>query len=146
MPGDDPFHLGRFLDAQQNIYTQVCTELAAGEKRTHWMWFIFPQVAGLGSSAMAQRYAITDLAEARAYMQHLVLGARLRECTQLVLNVTEKTVEDIFGYPDDLKFHSSMTLFARAVQSAPAGTDIFERALQHFFNGKPDLRTLSLLS
>jgi len=112
------FDLERFLDAQAPVIGQVQSELRAGTKRTHWMWFVFPQIAGLGHSAMAQRYAIASLDEAKAYAAHPVLGARLRDCTALVLAVEGKTVHQIFGSPDDLKFHSCMTLFARA---APEG-------------------------
>lgn len=145
MPDADPFHLQRFLEAQESTYPQARAELAAGEKRTHWMWFIFPQIAGLGSSAMAQHYAIGDLAEAQAYLQHPVLGSRLRECTRLVLAAKGRTVETIFGYPDDLKFHSSMTLFARAADGLPAG-EVFQQALDQLFSGKPDQQTLNRLS
>ena len=142
MPNDDPFHLQRFVDAQASTYTQARAELAAGEKRSHWMWFIFPQIQGLGSSSMAQRYAITDLAEAKAYLAHPVLGPRLRECTALVTAVNGRTVDQIFGYPDDLKFHSSVTLFAEA-DSAP--DSIFKQALAKYFSGTPDRRTLDHL-
>lgn len=141
MPIDDPFHLQRFLDAQSSTYAQARAELAAGEKRSHWMWFIFPQIRGLGSSSMAQRYAITDLAEAKAYLAHPVLGARLRECTVLVNAVQGRTLDDIFGYPDDLKFHSSMTLFA---QVAEEDSD-FHAALQKYFRGKEDAGTIRQL-
>lgn len=141
MPQDDPFHLQRFLDAQQDTFAQARAELAAGQKRSHWMWFIFPQIAGLGSSSMAQRYAITDLAEARAYLQHPVLGPRLRECTALV-NEANRSVSSIFGYPDDLKFHSSVTLFAEAAQEVP---NEFASALAQHFNGKPDQGTMARL-
>ncbi|MGI4854255.1 MAG: DUF1810 domain-containing protein [Janthinobacterium lividum] len=138
---DDPFHLQRFLDAQNSTYTQARTELAAGEKRSHWMWFIFPQIQGLGSSSMAQRYAIADLAEAKAYLAHPVLGERLRECTALVNAVQDRTLDEIFGYPDDLKFHSSVTLFARA----DASSSLFHAALEKFFQGKEDGGTVRQL-
>src|SRR4029077_21032235 len=105
------FDLKRFLDAQAPVIDRVRSELRAGAKRSHWMWFVFPQIAGLGHSAMAQRYAIASLDEAKAYAAHPVLGARLRECTALVLAVEDKSVHAIFGSPDDLKFHSCMTLF-----------------------------------
>ncbi len=141
MPSD-PFHLQRFLDAQASTYTQAQSELAAGQKRSHWMWFIFPQIQGLGSSSMAQRYAISDLAEARAYLAHPTLGPRLQECTALVNATENRSLEQIFGYPDDLKFHSSMTLFAQAAE--PANT-VFTTALTRFFSGKPDAATLSRL-
>ncbi len=137
----DPYDLQRFVEAQDRVYHQVVTELRAGHKTSHWMWFIFPQVAGLGSSPMAQRFAIQSRAEASAYLDHPVLGARLRECTQLVLDVQERDISDIFGYPDDLKFHSSMTLFALA-DGAPR---LFDAALGQYFNAEPDVKTLDLL-
>jgi uncharacterized protein (DUF1810 family) len=142
MPNDDPFHLQRFVDAHASTYTQARAELAAGEKRSHWMWFIFPQIQGLGSSSMAQRYAITDLAEAKAYLAHPVLGPRLRECTALVNAVNNRTMDQIFGYPDDLKFHSSVTLFAE-VENAP--DSVFKQALAKYFNSRPDRKTLDHL-
>src|SRR5215813_7094342 len=108
---DDPFDLQRFVTAQAPLYERVCAELRAGRKRSHWMWFIFPQIQGLGSSAMAQRYAITSLAEAAAYLDHPVLGPRLRECTGLVNAVDGRSAHEIFGSPDDMKFHSAITLF-----------------------------------
>lgn len=141
MPLDDPFHLKRFLDAQQEIYEKVRTELAAGQKRSHWMWFIFPQIAGLGSSPMAQRYAIADLPEARAYLQHGVLGPRLVECTDLV-NRSGSSLSMLFGYPDDLKFHSSVTLFAQAASTTP---NPFTEALGKYFQSRPDQATLARL-
>jgi uncharacterized protein (DUF1810 family) len=137
----DPYRLQRFVDAQDSCYAQVHSELAAGRKRTHWMWFVFPQIQGLGSSSMAQRFAISGLDEARAYLAHPVLGRRLRECTTLVNALADRTVEDIFGYPDDLKFHSSVTLFARASE-APS---VFTEALTKYFKGAPDQATLDRL-
>ncbi len=137
----DPYDLQRFFDAQDRVYAQVVAELRAGRKTSHWMWFVFPQIAGLGSSPMAQRYAIRSLEEARAYLAHPVLGARLRECTQLLLNVKGRDISDILGYPDDLKFRSSMTLFA-ALDDAPA---LFGAALEQYFSGEPDARTLEIL-
>ena len=137
----DPHNLQRFVDAQDRIYARVVTELRAGRKTSHWMWFVFPQVAGLGSSPMAQQYAIASLAEATAYLDHAVLGERLRECTQLVLDVQQRDISDIFGYPDDLKFHSSMTLFALADGAPP----VFGAALGQYFNAEPDLKTLEIL-
>ena len=107
----DPFDLMRFVDAQHGIYEQALQELKAGHKRSHWMWFIFPQLAGLGSSAMAERYAIGSLDEARAYLQHPVLGQRLQACTAAVNAVTGRTAHQVFGTPDDMKFRTSMTLF-----------------------------------
>jgi uncharacterized protein (DUF1810 family) len=130
-----------FVAAQDRVYDAVCRELTAGEKRTHWMWFVFPQLAGLGSSAMAQKFAIRSLDEARLYLAHPVLGERLRECTRLVLAVPDRGVDDIFGYPDNLKFHSSMTLFAAAAPGEP----LFAEALDRFFGGQPDEQTLKLL-
>jgi uncharacterized protein (DUF1810 family) len=138
----DPHHLQRFLDAQASTYTQAHAELATGEKRTHWMWFIFPQIRGLGSSAMAQRYAIQSMEEARAYLAHPVLGPRLRECTALVNAAHDRAISDIFGYPDDLKFHSSITLFAQADDDA---NSVFQQALTRNFHGKQDAATLAIL-
>ncbi len=110
----DPHDLQRFVDAQNPVFDQVLSELQAGHKRSHWMWFIFPQIRGLGASPMANRYAISSIAEARAYLGHPILGPRLRECTRLVTEIEGRTIAEIFGYPDDLKFRSSMTLFAHA--------------------------------
>ena len=141
MAHEDPFHLRRFVDAQRSTYEQARRELAAGEKRSHWMWFIFPQIQGLGSSSMAQRYAITSLAEAKAYLDHPLLGPRLRECTALVNAVQGRTLADIFGYPDDLKFHSSVTLFAHAA----AADSAFHTALARYFNGQEDAGTIGQL-
>jgi uncharacterized protein (DUF1810 family) len=140
-------NLQRFVSAQEHVYTQVVAELRAGKKLTHWMWFIFPQLAGLGSSPTAQLYAITSLDEARAYLAHPVLGARLRECTALVnaIPVSETSaargLSDIFGYPDDLKFHSSMTLFALASDAE----QVFVDALEKYFSSERDRATLALL-
>lgn len=142
MPGEDPFDLQRFVDAQDPIYRRVIDELAGGRKRSHWMWFIFPQIAGLGSSPMAQRYAIASLAEAAAYLAHPVLGPRLGECTQLVNAAEGRTIHDIFGSPDDMKFRSSMTLFAEAT---PDNAD-FRTALDKYYGGEPDAATLARLS
>ena len=136
----DPFDLQRFLDAQAPIYPRVVDELRRGQKQTHWMWFVFPQLAGLGHSAMAQRFAIGSREEAVAYLGHGVLGPRLRECTALVTAVEGRTAREILGSPDDLKFQSSMTLFS-AVSSDPE----FSAALAKFYGGKPDQRTLDLL-
>jgi len=140
----DAFHLQRFIDAQQPVYAAVCAELRAGQKRSHWMWFIFPQLAGLGHSAIARRFAIVSLDEARAYLAHPVLGARLVECSRLVAALDGRTVEQIFGYPDDLKFRSSMTLFAQA-DPALGAAPVFAACLQKYFNGQPDPATLALL-
>ena len=135
----DRYDLARFLSAQSGVYDQVLAELRAGSKRSHWMWFVFPQLAGLGRSAMAQRYAIGSLEEARAYLAHPVLGARLRECSQLVLEVPATDAHAIFGSPDDLKFHSSVTLFERA---APQES-VFRECLQKYFGGRGDALTLA---
>jgi uncharacterized protein (DUF1810 family) len=139
--GQHDFDLQRFVDAQSSVFAKVCAELRAGRKQTHWMWFIFPQLAGLGSSAMAARYAMSAKPEAQAYLAHGVLGPRLRLCTQLVNQVAGRSVIEIFGYPDDLKFHSSMTLFARAAPHEQLFTD----ALQKYFVGQADIRTLQIL-
>lgn len=117
---NDPYRLQRFLDAQQPVFDQVCRELSAGAKTSHWMWFIFPQLAGLGMSAMAQHYAISGLDEARAYLRHPVLGERLRTSTAAVNAVTGRAAHQVFGAPDDMKFRSSMTLFGRADPADPA--------------------------
>ena len=137
----DPFHLQRFVEAQQSTYIHARAELTAGSKQSHWMWFIFPQIAGLGSSSTAQRFAIRSMDEATAYLAHPVLGPRLRECTTLVLNHPNRLVSSIFPYPDDLKFHSSLTLFAVADPDTP----LFRQALDTFFSGQRDEATLSLL-
>jgi uncharacterized protein (DUF1810 family) len=137
----DAFDLQRFIEAQAPVYTQVCAELRRGRKATHWMWFIFPQVAGLGLSPTAVRYAIGSSAEAHAYLAHPLLGARLRECTALTLGVEGRTAHEIFGSPDDLKFHSSMTLFAAVAE----GEMIFDAALRKYFAGG-DARTLEILA
>ena len=139
---DDPYDLERYVRAQDPLIAQVCAELAAGRKQSHWMWFIFPQLRGLGSSPMAERYAIGSLAEARAYLAHPLLGERLRTCTRLVNRVEGRTAQAIFGYPDDLKFRSSMTLFARAAADA---SQPFDEALAKYFAGEPDPLTRELL-
>ena len=136
----DPHNLQRSVDAQHPIYGQVRDELQAGLKETHWMWFIFPQIKGLGRSATAQKYAIQTIDEAKAYLEHPLLGFRLRECTQLVNAVIGRSIEDIFGYPDHLKFHSCMTLFA----NASAAEKVFTAALDKYFNGE-DIQTLEQL-
>jgi uncharacterized protein (DUF1810 family) len=141
MPNEDPFALQRFVSAQAAVIDRVRAELGAGRKQSHWMWFVFPQIAGLGRSATAIHYAITSLDEARAYFEHPVLGARLRDCTQLVLAVETKGVHAIFGSPDDLKFHSSMTLFATAAPDER----LFADALEKYFAGRPDTATLERL-
>jgi uncharacterized protein (DUF1810 family) len=136
----DLFDLQRFLDAQAAVYRRVVEELSRGQKRTHWMWFIFPQIAGLGFSAMAQRFAIGSRAEAVAYLEHDLLGPRLVECTGLVLVASEKTVTDILGSPDDMKFRSCMTLF-----DAVSKQEIFAEAIAAFYPDGRDRATLALL-
>lgn len=137
----DPDSLQRFLDAQRAVYAQVQTELRAGRKESHWMWYIFPQIKGLGSSPMAQRYAILSVDEARAYWEHPVLGDRLRECTRLVTAARRQSIEEILGYPDHLKFHSSMTLFAHATNHEA----VFEEALKRYFRAEYDHLTMEML-
>ncbi|MFZ0720202.1 MAG: DUF1810 domain-containing protein [Xanthobacteraceae bacterium] len=138
---DDPFDLNRFVDAQASVYQRVLTELRGGRKASHWMWFIFPQIKGLGSSPMAKKYAIASRAEAQAYLEHPVLGSRLRECARLVTAVPDRSVEGILGYPDNLKFRSSMTLFA----AVAADNKDFTAALDKFYGGKADPATLERL-
>ncbi|HEY1947674.1 MAG TPA: DUF1810 domain-containing protein [Bryobacteraceae bacterium] len=138
---DDAYNLQRFVDAQNPVFAQVCSELRAGQKTSHWMWFIFPQIAGLGSSSLARQYAISSLDEAKAYLNHPVLGPRIRECTRLVLSIEGRTTGEIFGTPDDLKFRSSLTLFAHA---EPA-EQVFQAALRKYFGGQGDSLTLARL-
>jgi uncharacterized protein (DUF1810 family) len=133
--------LGRFVSAQQDVYEQALAELRAGSKRSHWMWFVFPQIAGLGRTATAQRYAIDDLAEARAYLAHPVLGPRLTECARALLQVQDRTAAQILGTPDDLKLRSSMTLFAHAADD-PA---VFRAVLERYYGGADDPLTLQRL-
>ena len=137
----DPSDLGRFVQAQGPVLAQVHRELGDGRKRSHWMWFVFPQLAGLGHSAMARRYALSSPAEARAYLGHPLLGPRLMELTELVNRVEGRSIREILGSPDDLKFHSSMTLFALARPSA----SVFRGALDRYFGGVPDKGTLDRL-
>lgn len=137
----DRYGLQRFVDAQDPVYPQVLAELRAARKASHWMWFVFPQLAGLGGSAMARRYAISSLDEARAYLAHPVLGPRLRECSELVLRAAQPDVHRIFGSPDDLKFRSCMTLFQCAAPQEP----VFGACLDRYFGGQPDASTLALL-
>ena len=138
---DDQFALHRFLAAQETVYRAALSELQSGHKRSHWMWFVFPQIDGLGSSPTAKRYAIRSLAEAKAYLDHPVLGGRLLECTEAVLNNRGLSAAEMFGYPDTLKFRSSLTLFERV---APPNS-LFSRALDSFFDGERDARTLELI-
>lgn len=137
----DPFDLNRFVAAQAPVYDSVVAELRAGRKRSHWMWFVFPQLRGLGGSPTAVRYGISSLQEARAYLSHQLLGPRLRECTQLVNHVQGRSVEEIFGSPDDLKLRSSMTLFALAAQDAQDFTTLLDR----YYRGQRDPLTLAQL-
>jgi len=140
---DDPHDLQRFVKAQDGVYDRVLTELRAGRKRSHWMWFIFPQMAGLGSSPTADDYAIRSLQEARAYLKHPVLGPRLVECVQAVNALRNRSAADIFGYPDELKLRSSLTLFLMAAAS-DAKTP-FQRALDRYFEGRGDPLTVQKL-
>jgi uncharacterized protein (DUF1810 family) len=137
----DPFDLARFLAAQDAVYPRVLDELAAGRKRSHWMWFVFPQFDGLGSSATSRRFAIRRLAEAQAYLRHSVLGPRLAQCTRLVNGLSGASAREIFGSPDDMKFRSSMTLFERAGE----GGGEFAVALERYFGGGRDEHTLALV-
>jgi uncharacterized protein (DUF1810 family) len=137
-----PYELERFVQAQQPVYAQVVEELRSGRKQSHWMWFIFPQIKGLGRSEMAKHYAISSKDEAAAYLDHPVLGPRLEQCAQLVLAIQGKSLNEIFGDPDDMKFHSSMTLFAGVAGSA----SLFQACLNKYCGSQPDLITVSKLS
>lgn len=143
--GADPFDLRRFVDAQDRVYDTVLAELRNGAKRSHWIWFVFPQMRGLGRSATAQHYGIASLGEARAYLAHPVLGPRLRECTRLVAAIDGRSADEIFGFPDNLKVRSSMTLFARAADDPDIRAD-FRAVLDKFYVGDEDQATLDLLS
>ena len=137
----DPYNLNRFIEAQDSVIESVYAELRTGRKTSHWMWFIFPQIRGLGHSPTALRFAISSLAEAQAYLQHPILGPRLRTCTEMVDAINGRSIEGIFGFPDHLKFRSCMTLFSNA---SPQET-VFVEALSKYFAGKPDPLTLSRL-
>ena len=139
--GMSDYDLQRFVDAQDPVWNAVTKELKAGRKQTHWMWFVFPQLAGLGRSSTAQHFGIADLTEAELYLSHEVLGPRLKKAARLVAAVEGRTVDEIFGYPDNLKLHSSMTLFAEATN----GTSVFDEVLQKYFDGESDGGTLDLL-
>jgi uncharacterized protein (DUF1810 family) len=139
MPSD-PFDLQRFLTAQEGVYEAALAELRGGRKRTHWMWFVFPQFRGLGASATSRRYAVRSLKEARAYLGHPVLGARLRQCVDALLAIPGLSASDVFGYPDDLKLHSSMTLFEMV---SPEGS-VFAQVLDRYFGGNKDGETIRL--
>ena len=140
----DPYNLQRFVNAQESTFDVARAELIAGQKRSHWMWFIFPQIKGLGSSPTAQRFAISSLEEGAAYLEHPVLGRRLEECTETV-NSLDRSVQDVFGYPDDLKFHSSMTLFAKVAEECGFEKPIFREALAKHFANRLDEKTLRQL-
>jgi uncharacterized protein (DUF1810 family) len=137
----DPYDLSRFVRAQDGEYDRALSELRGGRKRSHWMWYIFPQLEGLGSSEISRRYAIRSIDEARAYLENPVLGARLKECAEAVLGVEGRSAHEIFGSPDDMKLRSCATLFARA---SPPGSP-FERLLAKYFGAEQDPRTLRLL-
>ena len=139
---DDPFDLTRFLSAQESKYAGVLAELKSGQKRSHWMWYIFPQIVGLGHTSTAQLYAIKSRQEALAYLNHPVLGKRLKECAETVLAIEGRAVSEIFGYPDDLKLKSSMTLFASVADSEAIFTLVFEK----YFNGERDAKTLGMFT
>ena len=138
---DDPFNLQRFVEAQAPVFPQVLEELMHGEKTSHWMWFIFPQIAGLGRSATAQEYAISSAGEAQAYLDHPVLGPRLVECVNFLLGIEGRTAKQVFGDIDAVKLRSSLTLFL----DASGGEKVFEDALDKYFDGVPDLRTLTAI-
>ncbi|MBW9050860.1 DUF1810 domain-containing protein [Rhizobium mesosinicum] len=142
MAGDVDYDLHRFIEAQNGIYEQALAELKAGRKRSHWMWFIFPQIAGLGTSSMAEKYAIRSVEEASAYLADPILGSRLLRCVEAILSVSDRSAHDIMGSPDDLKLRSSMTLFAAVSDHGSP----FHKAIDHFYDGKFDGRTISILS
>jgi uncharacterized protein (DUF1810 family) len=142
MAEGDPYKLSRFVDAQEGVFETAISELKQGRKRTHWMWFIFPQLEGLGVSATSRYYAIKSREEAIAYLAHSLLGRRLVECTEIVLTLEGKTAYEIFGSPDDLKFRSSMTLFA----FVSTDRSVFNYALDKYHQGKPDTKTLEILA
>jgi uncharacterized protein (DUF1810 family) len=141
MADNDPYDLDRLVRAQAPDYERALAELRAGEKRSHWMWYIFPQIAGLGQSQTSVRYSIKSAAEARAYLDHPILGPRLRECSTVVHSLVGRSALQIFGSPDDMKLHSCATLFARV-----SGESVFEQLLHKYFQGQPDKETLRLLS
>jgi uncharacterized protein (DUF1810 family) len=137
----DPYDLQRFVDAQNPVFEKVHAELREGRKKSHWMWFIFPQIAGLGSSPLARRFAISSLSETAAFLEHPILGPRLAECTRLVNLVEGRPIEQIFDYPDHLKFRSSMTLFAHATSD----NQLFLDAIRKYFEGEFDPATVKRL-
>lgn len=140
-PRPDPFHLSRFISAQQGVFERILDELRSGRKKSHWMWYIFPQIDGLGRSETARHYAIKSFDEARAYLAHPLLGVRLVECCETILTLPGTSASEIFGFPDDMKLKSCMTLFAAVSE----GSTVFPRVLDKYFNGKPDHHTLALL-
>src|SRR3569623_1860457 len=140
------YQLQRFVEAQQPVFGTVCNELRAGKKTSHWIWFVFPQIAGLGTSETARRYAISSLDEAQAYLRHPLLGDRLAQCSALVLASEGKSAAEIFGYPDELKYRSSMTLFARAALEEGKPLSVLADCLRKYYGGHPDASTLAYLS
>lgn len=138
----DPFDLGRFVTAQDGVYERALAELSSGRKRSHWIWFIFPQIDGLGHSPTARFYAIKSLEEAKAYLAHPLLGARLEQCAEAALDIDGRSVTEIFGYPDDVKLRSSMTLFA----FISGAESVYEQVLEKFFSGHRDPLTLRLIA
>ena len=141
LDSNDPYDLDRFVRAQAPDYERALSELRAGEKRSHWMWYIFPQIEGLGHSSMSRRYSIRSAAEARAYLDHPILGPRLRECAAVVNGIAGRSAVEIFGSPDDMKLLSSATLFARV-----SNEGVFDQLIQKYFEGQPDKETLRLLN
>jgi uncharacterized protein (DUF1810 family) len=139
--GNSKYDLQRFVEAQEASYQQALSEIRMGRKQSHWMWYIFPQVKGLGSSSMAQRYAIREIGEAEEYLQHPILGSRLIEISSALLELQTNDAYQVFGSPDNMKLHSSMTLFA----SVSAGNDVFKKVLEKFFQGQRDQATLKML-
>lgn len=137
----DLFNLNRFLVAQQDVYDQVLSELRRGRKKSHWMWYVFPQIDGLAYSSTSKHYAIKSREEACTYLQHPVLGTRLLECAEIIVNIGGRSASEIFGSPDDLKLRSSMTLFA----AVSGGKSVFSHVLDKFFHGQPDHKTLDIL-
>jgi uncharacterized protein (DUF1810 family) len=145
LASDDPFDLQRFVDAQERVYDEVLAELRGGRKRSHWIWFVFPQLQGLGNSPTALRFGISSLEEARAYLAHDVLGPRLRECARLVCSIAGRSADEVFGWPDNLKVRSSMTLFARAADHPEVRAD-FIAVLDKFYGGAEDPLTVRHLA
>lgn len=139
---EDRFELNRFVTAQEDSYSAALSELKAGQKRSHWMWYVFPQIDGLGQTSMSKRYSIKSLDEAREYLQHPVLGARLKECVEAILGINNRSASEIFGFPDVLKLKSSMTLFEQAAEN----DSVFSSVLEKYYQGERDQRTLELLN